>query len=44
MIAGEPAVDDLDRRDLDHAVAELGIETRGFSVENYLAHDCSREA
>src|SRR4029078_12250548 len=44
MIAGKPAVDDLDRRDLDHAVAELGIEARGFSVEYDLAHDPSREA
>ncbi len=43
MVAGQPPVDDFDRRDFDHAVAELGIEAGGFGVEDDLAHVEFRE-
>ncbi|MBI1990717.1 MAG: hypothetical protein HYS65_13545 [Betaproteobacteria bacterium] len=38
MIAAQAPVDDLDRRELDHTVAKIGIEAGGFSVENDLPH------
>src|SRR5204862_3449848 len=45
----EMALRDLPRKDLhtadfDDAVAELGIEPGGFSVQHYLARHCSLES
>ncbi len=38
MVAGQPAVDELDAGDFDDAVAERRVEAGGFSVENDLSH------
>jgi len=38
VTAGQAPIDDLDGGDLDDAVTELGIETRGLGVDDQLAH------
>jgi len=38
IVAGQPAVDQLDATDLDDAVVLLGLEARGFRIENDLPH------
>src|SRR6185295_12805567 len=35
-LLADPAVDDLDAADLDHAVAELRVQPRGFGVKDDL--------
>ena len=35
---GRDVIDQFDARDLDHAIAALGVEAGGFRIENDFAH------
>src|SRR5262245_20453955 len=36
--SGRPAIDELDATDFDDAVAQVGLEARGFRIEDNLSH------